>query len=111
MCIAMGTYMFGCLLAGFSKSIVSLIIFRGIAGAGGGGIVSVMQIVISDVVSLRDRCAVRDSEIGRPLTNDQRKIPRHYRRRYQFWICSRSAYRWSAFSESVMACKWVDCYA
>lgn len=55
MCIAMGTYMFGCLLAGFSKSIIELIIFRGIAGAGGGGIVSVLQIIISDVVSLRDR--------------------------------------------------------
>lgn len=55
MCIAMGMYMFGCLLAGFSRSIIALIIFRGIAGAGGGGIVSVLQIVISDVVSLRDR--------------------------------------------------------
>ncbi|KIP08655.1 hypothetical protein PHLGIDRAFT_365365 [Phlebiopsis gigantea 11061_1 CR5-6] len=55
MCIAMGTYAFGCLLAGFSKSIIALIVFRGIAGAGGGGIVSVLQIIISDVVSLRDR--------------------------------------------------------
>lgn len=55
MCIAMGTYMFGCLLAGFSQSIIELIIFRGIAGAGGGGIVSILQIVISDIVSLRDR--------------------------------------------------------
>ncbi|KAI0343487.1 MFS general substrate transporter [Trametopsis cervina] len=55
MCMAMGMYMFGCLLAGFSQSIITLIIFRGIAGAGGGGIVSVLQIVISDVVSLRDR--------------------------------------------------------
>ncbi|KAI0087077.1 major facilitator superfamily domain-containing protein [Irpex rosettiformis] len=55
MCAAMGMYMFGCLLAGFSQSIISLIIFRGIAGAGGGGIVSIMQIIISDVVSLRDR--------------------------------------------------------
>ena len=55
MSIAMGIYMFGCLLAGFSNSIVALVIFRGIAGAGGGGIVSVAQIVMSDVVSLRER--------------------------------------------------------
>ena len=55
MCMAMGAYAFGCLLAGFAKSIIALIIFRGIAGAGGGGIVSVLQIIISDVVSLRDR--------------------------------------------------------
>ncbi|KAJ3481648.1 hypothetical protein NLI96_g7519 [Meripilus lineatus] len=43
------------LLAGFSPSILSLIIFRGITGAGGGGIVSMVQIVMSDVVSLRER--------------------------------------------------------
>ena len=33
---AMITYMIGNLLAGFSKTIIQLIIFRGIAGAGGG---------------------------------------------------------------------------
>ncbi|KAI0688463.1 major facilitator superfamily domain-containing protein [Cytidiella melzeri] len=55
MCVAMSMYILGCLLAGFSRSIVALIIFRGIAGAGGGGIISVLQIIISDVVSLRDR--------------------------------------------------------
>ncbi|KAF8878955.1 major facilitator superfamily domain-containing protein [Infundibulicybe gibba] len=51
MCI----FMVGNLIAGFSGSIVQLIFFRGIAGAGGGGIVSMAQIVISDIVSLRDR--------------------------------------------------------
>ncbi|KAF7798836.1 hypothetical protein EIP86_010062 [Pleurotus ostreatoroseus] len=55
MSIAMGIYIFGCLLAGFANSIVALVIFRGIAGAGGGGIISVAQIVMSDVVSLRER--------------------------------------------------------
>ena len=51
----MGIFMLGSLLAGFAKSILALIIFRGVAGAGGGGIVSIVQIVMSDVVSLRDR--------------------------------------------------------
>ncbi|TFY63661.1 hypothetical protein EVJ58_g3123 [Rhodofomes roseus] len=37
------------------QPLLQLIIFRGIAGAGGGAIVSVGQIVISDVVTLRDR--------------------------------------------------------
>ncbi|KAL4249176.1 MFS transporter superfamily protein [Abortiporus biennis] len=55
LCFAMALFMLGSLLAGFSPSIISLIIFRGIAGAGGGGIVSMVQIVMSDVVSLRDR--------------------------------------------------------
>ena len=74
---AMTMYMIGNLLAGFSKSIIQLIIFRGIAGAGGGqwsfllffspfrrkinslvnsgGILNLCQIVISDIVTLRER--------------------------------------------------------
>ena len=57
MALAMGIYMVGSLLAGSAQSIIGLVFYRGIAGAGGGGIVSIMQIVMSDVVSLRDRCA------------------------------------------------------
>lgn len=52
----MGIFMFGSLLAGFSRTIIELIVLRGVAGAGGGGIISIGQIVISDVVTLRDRC-------------------------------------------------------
>lgn len=55
LCLAMGIFMLGSLLAGFAKSIIALIVFRGVAGAGGGGIVSIVQIVMSDVVSLRER--------------------------------------------------------
>ncbi|KAH9485879.1 Efflux pump dotC [Psilocybe cubensis] len=53
--VAMLVFMVGNLLAGFSRTIKELIISRGIAGAGGGGIISMAQIVISDIVSLRDR--------------------------------------------------------
>ncbi|KDR68867.1 hypothetical protein GALMADRAFT_256378 [Galerina marginata CBS 339.88] len=53
--VAMIVFMIGNLLAGFSRTIIQLIIFRGVAGAGGGGIISMSQIVISDIVSLRDR--------------------------------------------------------
>jgi MFS family permease len=58
LCVAMAVFMIGCLASGFSRTIIELIVFRGIAGAGGGGILSMMQIVMSDVVSLRDRCAL-----------------------------------------------------
>ncbi|PPQ65731.1 hypothetical protein CVT24_011764 [Panaeolus cyanescens] len=58
--IAMCFFMLGNLLAGFSKTIIQLIVFRGIAGVGGGGIVSMAQIVISDIVSLRERYSRRD---------------------------------------------------
>ncbi|KAJ6564139.1 major facilitator superfamily domain-containing protein [Mycena capillaripes] len=53
--IAMSLFMVGNLLAGFSKTILQVIVFRGLAGAGGGGLVSMSQIVISDIVSLRER--------------------------------------------------------
>ncbi|TCD66867.1 hypothetical protein EIP91_000821, partial [Steccherinum ochraceum] len=55
LCLAMAIFMLGSFLAGLSRSILQLIICRGIAGAGGGGIPSVVQIVMADVVSLRDR--------------------------------------------------------
>ncbi len=51
----MGIFMVGSLAAGFSRTIIELIVLRGLAGVGGGGIVSMAQIVISDVVTLRDR--------------------------------------------------------
>lgn len=35
-CIAMAVFMIGNLVAGFSRSIIQLIVFRGFAGAGGG---------------------------------------------------------------------------
>ncbi|KAF8837804.1 MFS general substrate transporter [Paxillus ammoniavirescens] len=55
LCLAMVVFMIGSLLSGFSRSIIELIVYRGFAGAGGGGIISMAQIIISDVVSLRDR--------------------------------------------------------
>ncbi|OSX61679.1 hypothetical protein POSPLADRAFT_1046967 [Postia placenta MAD-698-R-SB12] len=55
LCLSMSIFMIGSILAGFSRSIIQLIVFRGIAGAGGGAIVSIGQIIISDIVSLRDR--------------------------------------------------------
>jgi len=55
MTLAMTLYMIGNLIAGFSKNIIQMIVARGIAGAGGGGIVSLMQIIVSDIVTLRDR--------------------------------------------------------
>lgn len=51
----MTVYFVGNLAAGFSDSIIQLIVCRGIAGAGGGGISSMLQIMVSDIVPLRER--------------------------------------------------------
>ncbi|KAJ4478463.1 MFS general substrate transporter [Lentinula aciculospora] len=55
LCLAMAVYFVGNLAACFSNSIIQLIVCRGIAGAGGGGISSMLQILISDIVPLRER--------------------------------------------------------
>ncbi|KAF9238663.1 MFS general substrate transporter [Melanogaster broomeanus] len=55
LCVAMVIFMLGSLGSGFSKSIDELIVFRGVAGVGGGSVFSLMQIIVSDIVSLRDR--------------------------------------------------------
>ncbi|RKP08315.1 drug resistance transporter, EmrB/QacA subfamily, partial [Thamnocephalis sphaerospora] len=45
----------GSILCGAAQSMTMLIIFRALAGLGGGGLMSMVQIIVSDVVSLRDR--------------------------------------------------------
>ncbi|KAG8740940.1 hypothetical protein FRC12_015839, partial [Ceratobasidium sp. 428] len=48
-------FSFGNLLSGFAKTAVWLFVARAIAGIGGGGINSLVNIIMSDVVSLKDR--------------------------------------------------------
>ncbi|KAF9238670.1 major facilitator superfamily domain-containing protein [Melanogaster broomeanus] len=55
LCVAMVVFMLASLASGFSTSITQLIIFRGFAGVGGEGIITLSQIILSDVVRLRDR--------------------------------------------------------
>lgn len=43
------------LAASLAQTSIQLIIFRAFAGIGGGGLLSLAQIIVSDVVSLRDR--------------------------------------------------------
>lgn len=55
LCAALSIFIVGNFASGFARTIQELIVCRGIAGAGGGALVSLSQIVIADVVSLRDR--------------------------------------------------------
>ncbi|KAJ3120635.1 hypothetical protein HK100_012710 [Physocladia obscura] len=45
----------GSIISGISKSMIGLIVGRAISGVGGGGILPLVMIVITDIVSLRDR--------------------------------------------------------
>ncbi|KAI0064904.1 MFS amino acid permease [Artomyces pyxidatus] len=49
------TFLVGSALAGAAQNLTWLIVCRAIQGIGGGGIIQIVQIVISDIVSLEDR--------------------------------------------------------
>lgn len=56
-CLLFGYAVFGlaCLGCGLSRDIVELCVARAIAGIGGGGMNAVVTILVTDLVSLRDR--------------------------------------------------------
>jgi MFS family permease len=53
--LSLGFIVFGGLLCGFAQTPTWLYVCRAISGVGGGGVSSVVQIVVSDLVSMRDR--------------------------------------------------------
>jgi EmrB/QacA subfamily drug resistance transporter len=48
-------FLAGSLLSGMSQSMLQLIVFRGVQGLGAGGIMTLSQTIIGDIVSPRDR--------------------------------------------------------
>ncbi|KAH8669069.1 putative tetracycline efflux protein [Xylariales sp. PMI_506] len=52
---SMGFFLVGSILCAVSRSMIMLIVFRAISGIGGGGILTSVMIVTSDVVSLEKR--------------------------------------------------------
>ena len=61
---AIGVFLIGSLLSGASQTMLQLILFRGIQGLGGGGIMSMAMAIIGDVVSPRERGRYRDTPAG-----------------------------------------------
>ncbi|KAF4624028.1 hypothetical protein G7Y89_g14147 [Cudoniella acicularis] len=53
--VGFALFFFGSLASSLATSVAQLIVFRAIVGIGGGGLMTIAQTVISDVVSLRDR--------------------------------------------------------
>jgi len=53
--IAIGLFLVGSVAAGFSQSITQLIIFRGVQGLGGGGLITMAYAIIGDILSPRER--------------------------------------------------------
>nr|KMM68746.1 multidrug resistance protein fnx1 [Coccidioides posadasii RMSCC 3488] len=55
LCFSFGLFAVGCLWCGLARSMKELIIARAFTGIGGGGMTTVVAILLSDVVPLRDR--------------------------------------------------------
>ena len=53
--IGIGIFFLGSLAASLAKSSLQLIIFRAFTGIGGGGLMTVAQLIVSDIVPLRER--------------------------------------------------------
>jgi EmrB/QacA subfamily drug resistance transporter len=52
---AIGIFLFGSLLAGIAQDMFQLIVFRGIQGAGAGGLMAMAFAIVGDVLSPRER--------------------------------------------------------
>jgi len=52
---AIGVFLLGSLLSGASQDMLQLILFRGVQGLGGGGIMAMAMAIIGDIVSPRER--------------------------------------------------------
>lgn len=53
--IGIGIFFFGSLAASLAQSSLQLIVFRAFTGVGGGGVMTVAQMIVSDIVPLRER--------------------------------------------------------
>ncbi|KAF9888877.1 hypothetical protein FE257_008247 [Aspergillus nanangensis] len=53
--VGLGIFFLGSLAASFAQTATQLIIFRAFTGVGGGGLMTVAQMIVSDVVPLRER--------------------------------------------------------
>jgi MFS family permease len=51
----MTIFFFGSLAASLAQNVVQLIIFRAITGIGGGGLILLGQLIVGDVVTVRER--------------------------------------------------------
>ncbi|KAJ5465199.1 uncharacterized protein N7458_000885 [Penicillium daleae] len=53
--VGLAIFFFGSLAASLSQTVTQLIVFRALTGVGGGGLMTVAQMIVSDVVPLRER--------------------------------------------------------
>lgn len=63
--IGIWIFFFGSLAASLAQTSVQLIVFRAFTGVGGGGLMTVAQLIVSDIVPLRERGKYQGILVGR----------------------------------------------
>ncbi|KAJ5929579.1 hypothetical protein N7454_006529, partial [Penicillium verhagenii] len=53
--VGLGIFFIGSLAASLAQTVTQLIVFRALTGIGGGGLITLAQMIVSDVVPLRER--------------------------------------------------------
>lgn len=64
--IGIGIFFIGSLASSLAKTAIQLIVFRAITGVGGGGVMTVAQMIVSDIVPLRERGKYQGILVGAP---------------------------------------------
>jgi MFS family permease len=64
--IGIGIFFLGSLAASLARKSLQLIVFRAFTGIGGGGLMTVAQLIVSDIVPLRERGKYQGILVSRP---------------------------------------------
>lgn len=72
--VGLAVFFIGSLAASLAQTTTQLIVFRALTGVGGGGLMTIAQAIVSDVVTLRERgkyqgILVRKNRIRRASTH------------------------------------------
>ena len=81
------TFGLGCFFCGLARNMPEMIIARAVEGVGGGGIMTVTSVILSDVVSLRDRGTWQVSVVSPrvfSMSNSNDSTPRNHVERHCF---------------------------
>jgi hypothetical protein len=103
----MAVFFFGSFAASLAQSVVQLIVFRAITGIGGGGLILLGQLIIGDVVTVRERGKYQGILVSTPSPSPQKQTETGAKGR----VCSiverdRAAHRSGVFAKCDLVSLW-----
>lgn len=87
--MGLAIFFIGSLASSLSDSVLQLTIFRAFTGIGGGGLMTVAQLIVSDVVPLRERGKYQGILVSKPTYSPKYEAKGSFTR--VLWWLSRTA--------------------